>query len=238
MACSAFFSNIGRFAPKHSETPLRALSLIALSASLKARGMALDTCSRQCVIKAMELGARLNDRFDGDPYDPVELRERILWFSPSPHRKAVRRYVGRLRSLEGDRPGIFSKSAEMQSYRESVNRTSLALLWAIASNVSLDQAEVEIRRETDLRLLFHIVMLAQVIDDVLDVRKDHLRCIPSFATASDANSRAIREIIPHYSDLIPLRFDKNFTYGVMLKLVSWSAWAVIAARPIERVVRD
>lgn len=238
MAMSAFVSNISRFAPRHSETPLRVLSLMAVSASLKMRGLKLDPASRHAVLKAMELGARLNDRFDGDPYDPATLRARILSFSASPWRKAVRQYARRLRLLEKGRPAILAKSAEMQSYRESVNTTSLALLWSIASRIPLDQAEHEVRRETDLRLLFHIVMLAQVIDDILDVRKDRLRRLPSFATASDADSAAIRRIVPHYSRPVPLRLDGNFTYGVMLRLVGWTAMIAIAFRPIERAMAD
>ncbi len=237
-AVSAFASNIRLFGASQVGTPLRVLSWMAISASLKSRGLPHEPKTRQAVLAAMELGALLNDHFDGDSYDAQELRRSLRQFAATSHRATIRDYIRRLATLERKRPASTSNTKRMRSYRENVNRLSLALLWAIASDLSLQSAAREMRREADLQLLFRIVMLAQVIDDILDVGKDRLRCLPSLATAPDATSATLRKMVPFYSRRSPLRLDENFALHLMLRLVGLGALAAIAMRSIEGTISE
>jgi hypothetical protein len=158
----------------------------------------MDPQRRRDLIEVMELGALLNDRFDGDPCDPVEIRQCVSWFAISPSRNLVWMYAKRLRHLELTRPAPGSPASVVRAYRENVNNLSLAVLWALASSQPLSSAEREIDREEDLQLLFWIVMLTQVIDDVLDSRHDRSRGLPSFATAANVDRSSLRGFVSTY----------------------------------------
>jgi hypothetical protein len=223
-AVVAFVANLRFLSSRQPGTPLRMLSLIAITAALRSRGIVLGPDRRQAVIEAMELGALLNDRFDGDAYDPEELRVRLTGFTRSEHRDVVRSYVKRLCRLERSRPDPADSSTAVRRYRENVNRVSLATLWALGCARTLGIAELEIERETDLRLLFQIVMQAQVIDDVLDVSEDRRRGLPSFAT----EGASLRETVSIYADGETLRFDRNFCLRVALRTITAGARLVVA----------
>lgn len=181
-------------------TPLRALSLIALCALARSRGIRVTARQHKAVVAAMELGALLNDRFDGDPYDPRKLREQAACFAVHPHRELIRGYVKRLRRLERRRPARGDDPDFVRIYREQVNRLSLATLWALAAGNNLAVAESQMTTNPDLNRLFRIVMLTQLMDDVLDHREDTRRNLPSFATAAGSDKALLRNIISSYAN--------------------------------------
>ena len=226
-ALAAFAVNARFFAGRQPTTPLRVLSLIAIDAALRARGTKFVADRRQAVIEAMELGALLNDRFDGDAYNPAALRVRVAWFATSPHREVVWNYAKRLRRLERARPDSSECATAVKRYRENVNSLSLATLWALAHALTLANAEMEIERESDLRLLFKIVMQTQLIDDVLDVRHDRCRGLPSFTTGPEVTATSLSAMVSIYSESGPILFDRNFCLRVALKIVAASARIVI-----------
>jgi hypothetical protein len=211
-------------------TPLRVLSLVAIDAASRLRGNILKPEQRQAVIDGMELGALLNDRFDGDAHDRNALSTLVGRFAQSGHRKVVRAYAKRLRALERLRPHLGGGSSAIGTYRENVNRVSLGLLWALAGDRTLASAELEIVVEEDLRLLFRIVMQTQVIDDVLDVRLDRRRGLPSFASGPDASAHSLGGWVSVYSDPNPIRLDQNFCLQITLRIVAALARALIKAR--------
>lgn len=182
------------------DTPLRALSLIALCALARSRGIRVTPSQHKAVVATMELGALLNDRFDGDPYDPRELRRQAAWFAAHPHRELIRGYVKRLRPLERRRPARGADADLVRIYREQVNHLSLATLWALAAGTNLAAAESLITGNPDMNQLFRIVMLTQVMDDVLDRREDTRRNLPSFATAAGSDKAFLRTIISSYTN--------------------------------------
>ena len=102
-------------------------------------------------------------------------------------------YLGRLRELESRRPSIggdHRRFDEVRSYREAVARLSITTAAAIA----LDAAYLDIRSaqgDGDVETLFRILMLCQIIDDVLDYRKDRSAALPSFLTASASLEEAM-----------------------------------------------
>lgn len=221
---AAFAVNCRFFFARQPATPLRVLALIAITAALRSRGIVLGPDRRRALIEAMELGALLNDRFDQDPHDPEELRARVRWFARSEHRNLVRGYAKRLRRLERSRPDSMERGSATQCYREGVNSVSLAMLWALGHSRTLGIAELEIQREPDLQLLFQIVMQAQVIDDVLDLREDRRRELPSFATGG----ASLQEIVSIYADGKPLRLDRDFCLRVALRTITAVARLVVA----------
>lgn len=229
-ALAALAANGRLFVARRPGTPLRVLSLIAIDAALRARGITMTPDRRQAVIAAMELGALLNDQFDGDPHDPEALRARAAWFESSTHREVVRDYLKRLWRLERTRPDPEGCVAAVRRYREGVNGVSLAALWALARGRSLAIAELEIEREVDLRLLFQIVMQTQLMDDMLDIRQDRRRCLPSFATGSEVTADSLRGLVSVYSDSTPVRCDRHFCLRMALKMMGASARLLIATR--------
>lgn len=220
-ALGAFVANLRFFATPKPGTPLRVLSLIAIDAVLRGRGGILESDRRRAVIEAMELGSLLNDRMDGDHHDPAVLRSAVAWFATSPYRKIVRPYAASLRRYERGRPDAGEGLRAVACYRENVNETSLAFLWAIASKISFRQAREEIRVDSDLRLLFKIIMQCQLIDDTLDVRKDLKRGLPSFATARGTSVRALLKLTSAYSNL----HDDSRVSCLMLALKAVAAFA-------------
>ncbi len=229
-ALVAIAANVRLFAARQPGTPLRVLSLIAIDTALRSRGIIITPDRRQAVIEAMELGAQLNDRFDGDAHNPQALRARVVWFARSAHREVIRCYVKRLRRLERTRPDPDQGAPAVTHYRESVNRVSLAVLWALARGKGMAIAEMEIEREADLRLLFQIVMQTQLIDDVLDVRQDRRRGLPSYANGPEVTVASLCGLVAAYSDPRPIRLNRNFCLRVALKVVAAGTRALIAIR--------
>lgn len=230
VAVVAFVQNMALFAAPQPRTPLRVLSLMAISSALRSRGVVLQPDRRLALINTMELGALLNDRFDGDPHNPADLRRHVALLSQSVHRDCTSAYISRLRRLERSRPGPRPVAADVKAYRENVNRISLATLWAIAAQKPIEQAKHDLQQEPDLRLLFRIVMLAQLIDDVLDIRQDRRRGLPTFATASDADLSTLRATVSDYRNPAPLDFDGNFCLHLILRMAARSARTAIDFR--------
>jgi hypothetical protein len=203
---------------------------MAISAALRSRGITMDDNCKRAVIETMELGAHLNDRLDGDPHQPSDLRKCISTFSRTIQRDCICNYIKRLRFLERSRPGPDADISSVKIYRENVNHVSLATLWAIASQRPLDMAEQEIRQETDLFILFRIVMTTQIIDDLLDIKKDRNRGLPSFATAVGTNSSALRSILNSYRYPAPMARDQHFCHHLLLHLTAKTASSLITCR--------
>ena len=232
-ALAAVAVNVRWFAARRPGTPLRVLSLIAIDTALRSRGIIITPDRRQAVIEVMELGALLNDRFDGDAHDLHALRASVAWFARSAHREVIRSYVKRLRRLERTRPDPAQGMTAGIHYREGVNHVSLAVLWALARGRSLAAAEMEIVREADLCLLFQIVMQTQLIDDVLDVRQDRRRGLPSFASGPEVTAASLVEMVSVYADPTPVGLNRNFCLRVALKIVATGTRALLAIRAAD-----
>lgn len=229
-AAVAVITNCRCLAAREPSTPLRVLSLMAMDAALRSRGLSFTAGRRQAVIKAMELGAILNDRFDGVSFDARELRAHVASLASSPFREVVWCYAKRLRRLERTRPDPADGLGLTMRYRENVNRVSLALLWALASGSDLSAAEGALGVETDLHLMFRLVMQMQMIDDLLDERCDRRRGLPSFVTAAGANGLSLRAIARGYADLQPFCTCRNFPLRLALRITAVATRALIVLR--------
>lgn len=198
-AVPAFLDNARLFLTREPSTPLRVLSLMALSTALKSRNRSWSENGRRRVIEMMELGALLNDRHDAEPHDRGAIRARLTRFRNSPCRKTIRDYVRTLQATERNRPAHGACPDATRIYREAVNRLSLATMWALATDCHLSKIIRHLHHDRNLDSLFRIIMLIQLIDDVMDHRKDQRRRLPSFATSRDAGLPTWRNLIRRYA---------------------------------------
>jgi hypothetical protein len=96
-------------------------------------------------------------------------------------------YARRLAILETGRPqpgGDASRFAAVRSYREGVVRLSLGVLSTACGfhgTVAEGAEGTDVQEELDV--LFRMVMLCQIIDDVADYAVDRAGDLPGFATA-------------------------------------------------------
>jgi hypothetical protein len=184
---------------RQPSTPLRVLALMAISASLRSRALVLTTEQRRALILMMELGALLNNRFDGDSYDPGAVRRILAWFRRSRFRPLVTHHIAQLRNTERNRPHPHDGLEVIRLYRERVNLLSLATLWSIASNTDPANTMARLGCQNDLNLHFRTIMLIQLIDDIIDRRHDARRRLPSFASPPDSAPEKWRTIIHGYA---------------------------------------
>jgi hypothetical protein len=182
----------------------------------------------------LDFGACANAAFDNKLCCRHEFRETLQLLEEYGIRSSVVQYLARLRDLERGRPmpgGDRWHFEKVNIYRESVARLSLAMVAATADGgQGLDEAIRAIRRDADLNILFRIVMLCQIIDDVLDYSKDLSAGLPSFLTASKSLPQALEctrlaarryaddRDLPHTGKLFPLR-SALFFVSACTKLV-------------------
>ena len=169
-------------------TPLRAMCLAAFDMlHVLRRGSRLSLSRLQTLSELLNLGANANAVFDGKRASPDSIDD-IRAQLPVPQHTAVPGdYLSELESLERRRPspgGNAINHRAAQLYRESVVRVSLGMLATVSFDLPSLQTGIEAtRRDHDLAIIFCIVMLCQIIDDVVDYSGDLASALPSFLTA-------------------------------------------------------
>lgn len=200
-------------------TPLRVLCIVALDAIHELRcSQPLPRRRRRELATFLDFQACTNALWDHKPLCTAEyqvLRQRLeqdglgSW---------ITEYVCRLGELERGRPSIGGdprRFDDVRAYREAVVRLSLAAVTGIALNAGgLEEALRTTDCDPDLAVLFRMAMQCQIIDDVVDYRKDLSGSLPSFLTASSslpyclaATARASRAYQVSLEDrgVLPLR---------------------------------
>jgi hypothetical protein len=177
-------------------TPLRVLCVIALDTIHVLRHSQPLSRQRRAELAAfLDFQACTNAVWDRKPLCAAEyqaLRQGLeraglgLW---------ITEYLCRLRELETRRPpaGLDRRHFDdVRSYREAVARLSLATIAAIALNAHcLEDGLRSTYCDSDVAALFRMAMQCQIIDDVVDYRKDLSAGLPSFLTASASRPQAI-----------------------------------------------
>jgi hypothetical protein len=169
----------------------------------------------------LDFGASTNAVLDHKRQRPDELGASFHMLKQGARSPCVNQYVHRLVELERGRPmplGDDAQHQKVRTYREDVVRLSLGMLATTAGLCgSLEEGIDATRSEDDLNLLFRMVMLCQIIDDVLDYSADLCAALPSFLTGAFSLPRAFE--LTHFSargygdirhrpvaaDLFPLR---------------------------------
>jgi hypothetical protein len=187
IAC--FLRGLPLFFAASPGTSLRVLCIVALDTiHLLRYSRPLPGQRRKELAAFLDFQACTNAAWDGKPLCAAQyeaLRHRVeeaglgLWSSE---------YLRRLGELESRRPAVggdLRRFDEVRSYREAVVRLSLATIVAIALNADcLEDATGATHDDSDVASLFRMAMQCQIIDDVIDYRKDLSAGLPSFLTAT------------------------------------------------------
>ena len=178
-------------------TPLRVLCIAAFDTLHVLRnGKRLSMPELKTLAVLLDFGACANAVFDRKEGCRSERRVTLQLLVEAGIGSSVADYVRRLAHLERGRPrpgGDRSRFQNVIAYREAVVRLSLGMVATAARvNPGLDEAIAATDGDGDLNLLFRIVMLCQIIDDVLDYSHDRSAGLPSFLTACQSLPQSLK----------------------------------------------
>ncbi|WP_145218455.1 hypothetical protein [Gimesia alba] len=144
----------------------------------------------------IDFGACANDLFDEKGFSREEYQTTRRLLESAEISGMVDEYLGKLRRLEDRRPTLNGDDQVYhlaQTYRESVIRLSLGTIAATAlGNLTIEDGIQATYYQEDLKTLFRIVMLCQIIDDIFDFAKDKEDGLPGFLTAHASPYQALR----------------------------------------------
>lgn len=236
-AISSFLRGLPLFLARRPRTPLRVLCIMAFDLLHRLGHAAPLARDRIRTLAALlDFGACANAVFDNKNCCRHEYHRTLRLLEEVGIGPEAAEYLRRLRDLEAVRPspgGDDRRLREVARYREDVVRLSLGMVAAIAEGrPSLHESIRATGCQGDLNLLFRIVMLCQIIDDVLDYRRDLSGGLPSFLTAADSLPKSFeftRLAAQAYADddRLPRTFG-SFPLQAALWLVSIGTQLIIA----------
>ena len=236
-AISSFLRGLPLFLARRPRTPLRVLCIMAFDLLHRLGHAAPLARDRIRTLAALlDFGACANAVFDNKNCCRHEYHRTLRLLEEVGIGPEAAEYLRRLRDLEAVRPspgGDDRRLREVARYREDVVRLSLGMVAAIAEGrPSLHESIRATGCQGDLNLLFRIVMLCQIIDDVLDYRRDLSGGLPSFLTAADSLPKSFeftRHAAHGYADggHVPHRLGA-FPLQAALSLVSIGTQLMIA----------
>lgn len=195
IAVACFVRELPLFFSGTPKTPLRVLCLIAFDALHCFRSSKpLPRHQIKVLANFLDFAACTNAALDHKPFRTDEYQAVRRGLESTDLGSLVDDYVRQLCELENQRPSTRGDREcfnEVRAYRGAVVRLSLETLAAIAlGDPSVEDKLGATLWETDLELLFRIVMQCQIIDDVLDYTEDAAVGLPSFLTAPESLSQA------------------------------------------------
>ena len=241
VAAGCFLRGLPLFLAATPKTPLRVLCLIAFDTLHVLRtSQPLPRHRVQVLAKVLDLGACTNAALDRKRFCPHEHQATRQWIENTGVATSVEEYLRQLRELERRRPapgGDHRRFEEVRSYRERVARLSLGAIAAIALGEGCVEDGIRATRcDGDLAMLFRIVMLCQIIDDVLDYAEDVFAGLPSFLTAAASlpqglawTAEAARSYVaipagPRSTRWFPLRLALLVVSIVTILIIRTSRW--------------
>jgi hypothetical protein len=188
VAITCFLRGLPLFFCPAPGTPLRVMCIVALDTIHVIRyTQPLSRQRREQLATLLDFQACTNAVWDGKRLCVAEyqaLRQRL---EEAGLGSWITEYLGRLRELETRRPSIGGdrrRFDDVRAYREAVARLSLATITAVALNGQcLEDGIRATYCDGDVATLFRMAMQCQIIDDVVDYRKDLSAGLPSFLTA-------------------------------------------------------
>jgi hypothetical protein len=198
---------------------------------------------REHVATLLDSQAGTNAVWDHKPLCAAEYQAQRQRLEQAGLASWITEYLGRLGELESRRPsagGDARRFGDVHAYRESVARLSLATVTAIALNAeSVDEGIRATHDDNDVAALFRMAMQCQIIDDVLDYRKDLSAGLPSFLTACGSlpQSVALTAGAAQYYRVSPEhRSSRNvFPLRVALRILSVLASLAVRAAAVRTV---
>jgi hypothetical protein len=217
-------------------TPLRVLCIVAFDTvySLRRSRRLPKQCIKNLAL-LLKFGASLNAAFDGKAFCPDEFRRLQQRLFDAGLRQTSNDYWRRIRQLELSRPlavGDRSQCETIKAYREDVARLSLGFFTMVAFEYASVEDGIEATRtNSDLEILFRIVMQCQIIDDVFDYSKDVAQGLPGFLTASSELTDTFQltsQAARHYANGSSISKDRPlFVLRITLTAVSVIAKTLI-----------
>jgi hypothetical protein len=191
-----FLGGLPFFFSATPKTPLRVLCVIALDTVHVLRtGRPLPRNRCRQLAAFLDFQAGTNAVWDGKDLCAPEYRALRQHLEQVGLGMWITEYLSRLRQLESRRPcigGELQRFDDARLYREGVARLSLATVTAIALNADcLDEGIQATYSDSDVSALFRMAMQCQIMDDVIDYRKDLSAGLPSFLTTSASLPQAI-----------------------------------------------
>jgi hypothetical protein len=196
VSVACFLGGLPLFFSATPRTPLRVLCVIALD-TVHVLRHARPLPRRRCRQLAMFLDfqACTNAVWDGKDLCASEYRALRQGLERAGLGAWITEYLSRIRELEMRRPAVGGDARrfdDVRAYREAVVRLSLGTVAAIALNAnSLEEGIRATYCDNDLAALFRMAMQCQIIDDVIDYRRDVSAGLPSFLTASASLPQAV-----------------------------------------------
>jgi hypothetical protein len=189
VSCACLLRAVPLFFGAVPKTPLRVLCILALDTVRVLRGsQPLSRQGRKDLATFLDFQACTNMVWDRKPFCVTEYQELRRQLEKAGLGPWVTEYLRRLCELETRRPsagGDVQRCDEVRSYREAVARLSLATVAAIATNAEGIEDGIRVTcGDRDLAILLRMAMQCQIVDDVVDYRKDLRAGLPSFLTAS------------------------------------------------------
>jgi hypothetical protein len=241
MAVISFLRCLPLFFSSRPKTPLRVLCVIAFDTIHRLRRSGpLPAGKHRLLAALLDFGACTNAIFDRKDYCREEFRLTRQILDEAGLDSFVDEFMRQLWELESRRPSPLEEDwhfHKVRSYREAVVRLFLGTVATTAMGDHCIEAGVRATySDDDLKILFRIVMQCQIIDDILDYSKDMSAGLPSFLTASDSLSEALklaRQAALDYADNRNLPRSGNiFPLRIALFVGSTSARLMLRVRHI------
>jgi hypothetical protein len=245
IAVISFLRCLPLFFSARPKTPLRVLCVIAFDTLHMLRhSKPLPATKRRMLAALLDFGACTNAMFDNKDYcrKETQLTRQIL--DEAGLHSLVEEFLRRLGELERKRPSPLEEDWQfhrVRSYREGVVRLWLGMVATTAiGNHSIDEGIRATYCDSDLKILFRIVMQCQIIDDVLDYSKDTSAGLPSFLTAAESLPDAIKRThhaslgyadnrdLPRSDDVFPMRIALFFVSTCARLTIQLGRWRFAA----------
>jgi hypothetical protein len=208
------------------KTPLRVLCVIAFDTHHLIQELKPLTRERiRLLATCLDLAADQNAVLDRKTFNRVKSRSNLERLEEAGFGLVLNEHLQRIRDLESRRPQAsydLQQFGEVRLYREAIVREHLRL----AANIAFG-TDASLCRSHDagaMDVLFRIVMQCQILDDLLDYRKDIALGLPSFLTACASPTQCLnstREASHGYRCLGRHAYwDHCFPFHVALAVVS------------------
>lgn len=242
-------------AARHPKTALRVWCVAAFDTlEVLTRSTRLTLHQVECLCWFLDFAACANARSDGKKFSIEEFDRTRQHLEESGYADLIRAYLTQLQEQEENRPSVGpwdvaaveARSRRVRNYRESVARLSLQ---AIVDLLSRQRRTADLTDDEDafdepsksaaygagLELLFHLVMLCQLIDDALDYGSDRAAGLPSFLTAAgeirlslNGANAAVDDYVgsPECPEpcLFPFQLARSAMGQCVRLLLAWCGW--------------
>ena len=221
-------------------TPLRLLCVMAFDTWHTLRfGSCLPPDRARTLCSFLDFAACANAAVDYKSFRPADFERFQEQLEATGIREFIGDYLRRLYDIEQQRPspcGVEHQFETVRRYREAVVRLSMGAVRSVAcGHQNLDDLTCQTDDDEGPEILFRIVMLCQIIDDVADYSNDLSLHLPSFLTSHRSLTQAInltQNAVREYSCPRPLT-GSNPYFPFRLALAAVSAFTQVTLKAIR-----